>query len=53
MRGATLILLLVLTACSDNRSFDQRYEHTSKKLDQKARQLDQNLSSNAVDNRQD
>ncbi|WP_300975009.1 hypothetical protein [Sphingomonas sp. LHG3406-1] len=49
--SAVPLLLLALTACGDRRSFDERYSDTSDKLEQKARQLDENLAAaaNAAD----
>jgi len=40
MRRALILSLLLLAACEDRRSFDDRYTDTRKKLEDKARQLD-------------
>lgn len=42
---APLLMLCVLAACGDRRSFDQRYSDTSRKLEEKARELDANLAA--------
>ncbi|GAA4023094.1 hypothetical protein GCM10022280_24750 [Sphingomonas swuensis] len=39
-------VLVALAGCGDRRTFDERYDDTSKQLEEKARQLDQNLSQN-------
>ena len=45
MKAASgLLLLLALSACGDRRTFDERYQDTSKTLEDKARQLDENLA---------
>jgi hypothetical protein len=43
MRTAALLLLLLLGACEDRRSFDQRYSDAERKLDEKATALDRTL----------
>ena len=48
MRFAALVLaMLALAGCGDRRTFDERYDDTSKQLEDKARELDQNLSAPA------
>jgi hypothetical protein len=37
--------VLVLAACGERRSFDERYNDTSAELEQRARTLDQNLAN--------
>lgn len=44
MRTAWLWALLACTACSDRRSFDERYEQTAEQLEDKARQLDEQVA---------
>lgn len=46
MRLLALFLALVLAACGDRRSFDERYNDTSAELEQRARAIDQNLAAN-------
>ena len=46
MRLLVPILALVLAACGDRRSFDERYNDTSAELEQRARAIDQNLAAN-------
>ncbi|GAA4033411.1 hypothetical protein GCM10022281_11510 [Sphingomonas rosea] len=48
MRVALLVLALTLAACGDRRTFDERYDDTEAKLNQKAKQLDANLAANEV-----
>lgn len=43
--GAAILALLALTACGDRRSFDERYNDTGARLEEKARALDQNLAN--------
>ncbi|GAA4002693.1 hypothetical protein [Sphingomonas humi] len=46
MRAAALVLLLLgLAACGDRRSFDERYEDTGAKLEERARAIDGNLAN--------
>jgi len=45
------LLLLAASACGDRRSFDQRYDDTSRTLENKAEQLDQNLSETNLSDR--
>lgn len=46
MRLAVAIMaLLALTACGDRRSFDERYQETGAKLEERANALDQNLAN--------
>jgi hypothetical protein len=42
---AAMLCLCALAGCGDRRSFDERYEDTSTKLEQRARALDQNLTN--------
>ena len=44
---AAVTLMAALSGCGDRRNFDQRYEDTSEKLEEKARQLDQNIAAEA------
>jgi hypothetical protein len=39
------LCLLALAGCGDRRDFDERYEDTSKQLEERARALDQNLAN--------
>lgn len=48
MRPATAFLIaLSLAACGDRRTFDERYQDTGAKLEEKARALDRNLADEA------
>ena len=44
-RLATALCLGVLAGCGDGRDFDERYQDTSKQLEERARALDQNLAN--------
>ncbi len=39
------LCLLALAGCGDRRDFDERYDDTSKQLEERARALDQNLAN--------
>lgn len=45
MWRASLLALILLTACKDRRSFEERYRDTSKQIGQKERALSENLSN--------
>ena len=45
MRWLAAPLLLLATGCSDQRSFDERYDQTASELENKARELDANLTA--------
>jgi hypothetical protein len=42
---AAALCLLALVGCGDRRDFDERYDDTSKQLEDRARALDQNLAN--------
>jgi len=44
-RAVLAALLLATAACGDRRSFDDRYRDTGRELENKARELDGNLSA--------
>ena len=44
-RTGPILVMLALGACGDRRSFDERYNETGTKLEEKARALDQNLAN--------
>ena len=46
---AAAAALLLLGGCGDRRDFDQRYNDTSDKLEEKARRLDQNITAEQAD----
>lgn len=46
MRLLALTLALMLAACGDRRSFDERYNDTSAELEQRALAIDRNLAAN-------
>lgn len=41
----TLLIALAATGCGDRRSFDERYEDTSRELENRAERLDANLAN--------
>ena len=44
MRLLVICVAMLLIGCGDRRTFDERYNDTSAELDNKAQQLDRNLS---------
>lgn len=44
MRLVALCVAVLLGGCGDRRTFDERYNDTSAQLENKAQQLDRNLS---------
>jgi len=44
MRLLAISIAVILAACGDRRTFDERYNETSAQLENKAQQLDRNLS---------
>lgn len=48
MRVACLSALLLLAACEDRRSFDERFEDTSERIKAKERALAENSGGNEL-----
>jgi hypothetical protein len=49
MRAALLAFACTLSGgCGDQRTFDERYDDTSRELENKARQLDENLAAESA-----
>jgi hypothetical protein len=44
-RVAAIMCVLVLAACGERRSFDERYNNASAELEQRARTLDRKLAN--------
>jgi hypothetical protein len=50
MRAVGLVLVgLLLSACGDRRSFDERYQDTSKALEAKEKAIADNMASELAD----
>ena len=45
-----VLVLLVSAACSDRRSFDDKYEDTAREMDNRARSLDAELNTETPSN---
>lgn len=42
---ASPLILLALAACGDRRTFDERYEDTGAKIEERARALDEKIAN--------
>ena len=47
MRWMVAILLIASAGCSDRRTFDERYDQTERRLEQKAQRLDNAVADKA------
>ena len=49
MRAAALLLLLAVGGCREQRSFNEQFDDTEQELQDRARNLDEQLANNSAE----